>query len=79
MNHPNQSDKAVNAVRWRVGEFEPWIARLTDTTPDTTDPIQAFCDLLYHRYVISRDQGRDVGTEAAFEHWLEAGRPGYEL
>lgn len=79
MSHPNNSDKAVNAVRWRVGEFEPWIERIRGATPEGTDPLQAFCDLLHHRYVISVAQQQDVGTEAAFENWLDAGRPGYKI
>lgn len=69
-HHPTNSDKAINAVRWRVGEFEPWIARVKEAVEDELDPIQAFCDLLHHRYVISVEQQRDVGTEAAFEDWL---------
>ncbi len=77
--HPNNSDKAVNAVRWRVGEFEPWIDRVRQTVGDETDPIQAFCDILHHRYVISVQRHYDVGTEAAFNDWLESGRPGYEI
>ncbi len=78
-HHPNSSDKAVNAVRWRVGEFEPWIERVRQTVGEDTDPIQAFCDILHHRYAISVQQQTDVGTEAAFEDWLATGRPGYEI
>jgi len=67
--------KAVAAVRWRVGVFEPLLERL-QATPTITDPIQAYCDLLYHRYLKSAEQGRDIGTEAAFKSWLAAGQPG---
>ncbi len=70
--------KAVSAMQWRVGEFEPMLQRLGELD-GVADPIQAYCDLLYHRYVTSVEAGRDVGTEAAFESWLTAGKPGYPL
>ena len=53
----------------------PLLERL-QATPTITDPIQAYCDLLYHRYLKSAEQGRDIGTEAAFKSWLAAGQPG---
>jgi hypothetical protein len=43
------------------------------------DPIQAYCDLLHFRYIKSVEAGQDVGTNAAFEAWMDAGRPGYPL
>ena len=67
--------KAVAAVRWRVGGFGPRLERL-QAMPTITDPIQSYCDLLYHRYLKSAEQGRDIGTEAAFQSWLATGRPG---
>jgi hypothetical protein len=70
--------KSVAAIRWRVGIFEPYLARLA-ALKGVVDPIQAYCDLLHHRYVMSAGIGSDVGTDAAFEDWLERGRPGYPL
>ena len=71
--------KALTAVRWRVEEFEPWLRRLARHLPAGSDPVQAYCDVLYHRYVMSVGAGHDVGTEAAFQTWLREGRPGYPL
>ena len=71
--------KAVGAVQWRVGVFEPWLERVRDASPTDADPLQAFCDFLHHRFVLSRDAGHDVGNEAAFVDWVERHRPGYEL
>lgn len=68
--------KDISAIRWRVGVFEPMIERLRQVE-GVADPIQAYCDLLYHRYIMATDQGRDVPTEEAFEDWLAKGRPGY--
>ncbi len=68
--------KNVSAIKWRVGRFEPVMERIREI-PDIADPIQAFCDLLHHRYVISSAVGRDVETMEALDDWLAAGRPGY--
>ncbi len=68
--------KNVTAVRWRVGQFEPAVARLA-AHEDVRDPIQAYCDVLHHRYMMAAERGEDVETEEALAHWLEAGRPGY--
>lgn len=70
--------KALMAVRWRVDHLEPLLQRLRGVE-GVSDPIQSYCDLLHHRYILSAAAGRDVGTEAAFEDWVAAGRPGYPL
>ncbi len=70
--------KNVAAVQWRVDQFEPMMERLRQL-PGVVDPIQAYCDLLLHRYVMSEGFGHDVGIEAAWQDWLARGRPGYPL
>ncbi|MCA1736396.1 MAG: DUF4032 domain-containing protein [Actinobacteria bacterium] len=70
--------KATNAIRWRVNHFEPMIARLK-ALADLADPIQAYCDILNHRYQLAAAQKRDITTEEALEDWLATGRPGYPL
>jgi hypothetical protein len=81
MQHGGSSPtgKALSAARWRVQEFEPWLRRLSGNLPPGRDPVQAYCDVLHHRYMLSLAAGHDVGTEAAFERWLSEGRPGYPL
>lgn len=68
--------KNVSAVRWRVTEFEPMIAALAQIG-GVKNPIQAFCDLLHHRYLMATAAGRDITTTEAFPDWIAAGRPGY--
>ncbi len=70
--------KSVSAIRWRVGEFEPMLRRLS-ALDGVVDPIQAYCDLLHHRHLMSERTGSDVDTETAFADWMAAGRPGYEV
>jgi uncharacterized protein DUF4032 len=71
--------RALAAVRWRVEAFEPMVAKLAKDIPPAEDPVQAYCDLLHHRYVLSARRGQDVGTEAAYLDWLAVGHPGYPL
>ena len=71
--------KALLAARWRAEEFEPRLKLLAEHLPPGADPVQAYTDVLHHRYMLSVGAGRDVGTEAAFKHWLADGRPGYPL
>ena len=72
------SGKGVTAIRWRAAVFEPMLARLRETE-GVVDPLQGYCDLLHHRYVLSVAAGRDIGTEAALADWIKLGRPGYPL
>ncbi len=72
------SGKNVAAIQWRVGAFEPMLATLTSLA-GISDPVQAYCDVLHHRYVMSSGLGHDVGTDVAFEDWMARGRPGYPL
>ena len=73
---PNPSGKALAATRWRVEVFEPMLRRLTEVIGTGADPVQAYCDLLHHRYLLSARLKRDVGTEVAFEDWVALGAPG---
>ena len=74
------SGKPIGAIRWRVEVFEPLLERIRALPSlHTTDPVQAFCDFLHHRYVISAQRHLDVSNEDAFEDWVAAGQPGYPL
>ncbi len=75
---PAGADWAIGAMRWRLEEFKPMLDRLTGATR-VADPVQAYCDVLHHRYQLSKAAGRDVGTAAALEDWFESGQPGYPL
>lgn len=70
--------KNVAAVQWRISRFEPMVERLRQL-PGVVDPVQGYCDLLVHRYVMSEGFGRDVGMDAAWDDWTARGRPGYPL
>src|SRR5207302_1286610 len=62
MRHTGTSatGKALSAARWRVEEFEPWLRRLAANLPEDHDPVQAYTDVLHHRYMLSLAAGHDV-------------------
>ena len=68
--------KSLSAVQWRMSRFEPALAQLRQTD-GVTDPIQAYCDLLHHRYIKSAEAGHDIGNDATYDSWVASGRPGY--
>jgi len=74
----HEADRTIDAMRWRVEEFRPMMDRLTGATR-VSDPIQAYCDILHHRYVLSSEAGGDVGTQVAVDNWFTNGQPGYPL
>jgi tRNA A-37 threonylcarbamoyl transferase component Bud32 len=51
--------------RWRTDVFEPGMAKAAAALGDVADPIQAYCDLIEVRWLLSERAGRDVGEEAA--------------
>lgn len=77
-SQPSEIDRATAAMRWRVEEFLPMLNRLDGSTR-TADPVQAYCDVLHHRFRLSSAAGRDVGTPAAVDDWFDSGQPGYPL
>jgi len=75
--YATDTPSTVAAIRWRVDAFEPVLERLR-SIPGVVDPVQSYCDLLNHRYNLSVKALQDVGTDAAFDDWVEMGRPGYD-
>jgi tRNA A-37 threonylcarbamoyl transferase component Bud32 len=55
----------VAGFRWRTDVFEPGMTKAAAALGDVADPIQAYCDLLEIRWLLSEREGRDVGEEAA--------------
>jgi hypothetical protein len=48
-----------------MDRFTPGVDRAHETVGGRGDPIQAYCDLLEVRWLLSEQEGRDVGEEAA--------------
>jgi hypothetical protein len=57
----------VIGERWMAECFRPGAAKATAALGGKADPIQAYCDLLEVRWLLSERDGSDVGDRAALE------------
>lgn len=64
-----------DGARWMLEIFEPVVAQLIDTVGDDIDPVQAYCDLLEVRWLLSEAAGHDVGNAAAIRSMAKAETP----
>ena len=54
----------TDGARWLLEIFEPVVAQLMETLGTDIDPVQAYCDLLEVRWLLSEEAGHDVGNAA---------------
>jgi hypothetical protein len=59
-------DRAIGD-RWLAEAFRPGVARAVKALGGDVDPIQAYCDLLEVRWLLSEREGHDVGDEVALK------------
>jgi hypothetical protein len=71
--------KEEGARRWQVEVLEPTLARLRPVIGSARDPLQAYCDVLEMKWLLSERAGTDVGLATAIEAYLAAGAPGPEV
>jgi hypothetical protein len=64
--------------RWKQEVLEPKLKHLTPAIGPHRDPLQAYCDLLEHKWLLSERAGKDVGLEAAMDSYLAMGAPAPE-
>jgi hypothetical protein len=64
-------DEAEGAAHWRSDVLEPTLARLTPIVGSGGDVVQAYCDLLEEKWLLSEAAGRDVGLEATLAVHLD--------
>jgi hypothetical protein len=62
---PVAAGDALIGERWLATCLRPGAARATVALGGGADPIQAYCDLLEVRWLLSEEAGRDVGDQAA--------------
>jgi len=67
------------ASRWQAEVLEPYLARLRSVIGPGRDPLQAYCDLLEHKWLRSERAQQDLGLEAAFTSYVAAGAPAPEV
>ena len=71
------SGKSVGTFKWLTTWFEPAVARIRGVRPG--DPVQSYCDLLNHRFLLAKRRGHDVTNEEALDDWMAAGMPGFDV
>lgn len=73
-----QVSDAQAARRWRRDVLDPALRRLRPRIGNR-DPIQAYCDVLEHKWLLSERAHRDVGLDAAIAAYLAEGAPAPEV
>lgn len=70
--------EAEGAERWLRDVLEPTLARLAPAIGPNRDPIQAYCDVLETKWLVSEAAGHDVGLAQSIETYLAMGAPAPE-
>lgn len=71
-------DEREAGDRWIHQVLEPTLRSIIPVIGPARDPLQAYCDLLENKWLMSERAGRDIGLVAALESYLEAGAPAPE-
>jgi len=66
------------AERWLREVYRPTLARITAFVGPDRDLVQAYCDVLEHKWFLSEGAGGDVGLESAIESYVAEGAPAPE-
>ena len=66
------------ATRWLEDVLEPSLAALVPAIGPHRDSLQAYCDVLEEKWLLSEAAGHDVGLEAAMAVYLDLGAPAPE-
>ncbi|MEA2026152.1 MAG: DUF4032 domain-containing protein, partial [Chloroflexota bacterium] len=64
-----------DGARWMLEIFEPVVGQLIEAMGDDIDHVQAYCDLLEVRWLLSEQAGHDVGNQAALRSMAKAETP----
>ena len=72
-------DQEALAYRWLREVYEPSLTRIATVAESGRDLVQAYCDLLEHKWLLSERAGHDVGMEAAMSAYLALGAPAPEV
>ena len=73
-----QVPESQAAQRWLREVYEPTLERVLSVTGPDRDPVQTYCDILEHKWLLSEGSGRDVGLEQAIGSYLAIGAPAPE-
>jgi Domain of unknown function (DUF4032)/Lipopolysaccharide kinase (Kdo/WaaP) family len=68
----------VAADRWQHEVLQPSLATLAPAIGPARDPLQAYCDVLEQKWLLSEAAERDVGLDTALDAYLAFGAPAPE-
>jgi hypothetical protein len=68
----------IAAERWLAEVLQPAMAALVPAIGPLRDALQAYCDVLEQKWLLSEAAGHDVGLDAAMAAYLELGAPAPE-
>jgi hypothetical protein len=71
-------DHEEAADRWLREVYRPTQARIAVLVGPDRDLVQAYCDVLEHKWLQSEVAGRDVGLDAAVDSYMAEGAPAPE-
>ena len=66
------------AERWLREVYRPTQARIAGLVGPDRDLVQAYCDVLEHKWLMSEQAGGDVGLDAAVDSYMAQGAPAPE-
>ena len=66
------------AERWLTDVLEPSLREIAPAIGPGRDPLQAYCDVLEQKWILSELAGKDVGLAAAIDAYLGLGAPAPE-
>jgi hypothetical protein len=71
-------DETTAAERWVDDVLEPTLTAIIPAIGPDRDPIQAYCDVLEEKWILSEAVGSDVGLTAAIDAYVGLGAPAPE-
>jgi len=71
-------DEASAAERWLGDVLEPTLAAILPAIGPDRDAIQAYCDVLEEKWILSEAAGKDVGLKEAIDAYIGLGAPAPE-
>ncbi len=69
---------SIAGERWLQDVLLPSLAALAPAIGPTRDPVQAYCDVLEQKWLLSEVNDRDVGLDMALKAYVELGAPAPE-
>jgi uncharacterized protein DUF4032/lipopolysaccharide kinase (Kdo/WaaP) family protein len=77
-NESRSTSEQEAAERWLTDVLEPSLRELAPAIGPGRDPLQAYCDVLEQKWILSELAGKDVGLSAAMDAYLGLGAPAPE-